>query len=167
MKLYGIHILCLQETRKPLSDFIETEEGFILILSGRVDVQEKEYAGVGFLVAPELRRSIYGFCQLSSRLACLKIRIPKGKLAILSCYSPHAGKDFEERFEFFQTLNHFWKSISSHDPRICMGDFNSRLYCRFAGEEQILGEFTLKNNDSLISNSNKYLLIEFCSSYDL
>ena len=34
MKVYDIHILCLQETHKPLSDYVETNEGFLLILSG-------------------------------------------------------------------------------------------------------------------------------------
>ena len=167
MEIYDIHILCLQETHKPLSNYIVTEKDFLLILSGRADTKEREFAGVGFLIAPTIRRSVYGFCQLSSRLACVKIRIPGGQLAILSCYAPHSGRDFEERLQFFQDLTCFWRSISSYGPRICMGDLNSRLYCRFAGEDDIIGDYMFQSRGEPNKFANRHLLMEFCSSNNL
>ena len=168
MLKYNIHILCLQETRKPLSDYSITEKGFILILSGKSNTEEREYAGVGFLIAPSIRSTIIGFCQHSNRIACLKIRVPGGKAAILSCYAPHAGRDFEERLGYFQDLAKFWKSVSSYGPKLCLGDFNSRLYCRFAEEEQIIGKHFFKNKiTKLRPTFNRYLLIKFCTQFDI
>jgi hypothetical protein len=57
-----------------------TPEGFLLILSGSAEEDTSETAGVGFQVAPSARRSVIGFCQASSRMASLKIRVRKGKI---------------------------------------------------------------------------------------
>ena len=60
MEEYGIHLLCLQDVRKPLSDYSITEAGFLFISSGGQN--SPEYAGVGFLVHPKLRKSVQFFC---------------------------------------------------------------------------------------------------------
>ena len=60
MDSFGIHILCIQETHRSLSDYFVTEEGFLRISSGN-DGKDKEYAGVGFVISSSLRRSAYGF----------------------------------------------------------------------------------------------------------
>ena len=52
MQEYGIHLLCLQEVRKPLSEHSITDKGYLLICSGRKE--SLEYAGVVFLVPSEL-----------------------------------------------------------------------------------------------------------------
>ena len=78
---YGIHILCLQEVRKPLSDCSITENGYLLICSGGDSAVE--YAGVGFLIHPMLRKHIHNFCQYSNRIAGVKIRTPGGKIAVV------------------------------------------------------------------------------------
>ena len=86
----------------------------------------------------------------------------------MSCYTPHAGKEFQERVEYFQHLAIYWKSISSHGPKLCFGDFNSRLYCRFAGEEEIIGEYFFQNDkDHLHPSLNRFLLLEFCAQFQL
>ena len=56
MEEYGIHLLCLQEVRKPLSDYVVIEAGFLLFSSGGQNAPE--YAGVGFLAHPQLRKSV-------------------------------------------------------------------------------------------------------------
>ena len=48
---------------------------------------------------------------------------------------------------------------------MCFGDFNSRLYCKYAGEENIIGSYYVKNQEKTMTASmNRFLLIEFCSS---
>ena len=164
----SIDILAIQETHRRLSDYWVTSEGFLIILSGRSD-EQRESAGVGFIVSPALRSSILGFCQATSRYACLKVRSSGGKIAIVSAYAPQSGRPFEERFSFFQDLLHFWKSISSHGPKFLLGDFNARLYQQFAGEEEIFGSFYVKNQrqQTLSAELNRFLLVEFCVSCDL
>ena len=61
----------------------------------------------------------------------------------------------------------FWRSISTHGPKICMGDFNSRLYCRYAGEKDIIGPFAFFNPGEPKADSNRHLLMEFCAAYNL
>ena len=163
MHEYGIHMLCLQEVRRPLSDYYVTDNGFLLITSG--GQQAPEYAGVGFLVHPSLRKNIHNFCQYSNRIVGIKIGTPGGKIAVVSTYAPHAERPFEERFQFFQDLTKYWDSISVNGQKLCFGDFNSRLYCRFGGEEQIVGPHFVRNQDKCITGTmNRFLLLEFCAS---
>ena len=164
MDYYGISILCLQEVRKSLSDYRITDEGFLFISSGG-NGDGSEFAGVGFLIHPSIRASIINFCQYSNRIASLKLRVQGGKLALISAYAPHAGRPFEERFNFFQQLTSFWHSISVNGPKICMGDFNSRLYCRMAGEEEYIGiHFFTNRLRPFEPRMNRFLLLEFCAS---
>ena len=51
MRSLNIHILCIQETHKPLSGYYITDEGYLVILSGCAD-EGREYAGVGFIISP-------------------------------------------------------------------------------------------------------------------
>ena len=73
MKNNSIDIQCIQETRKPNSDYYITDNGYLVITSGGSNLV-KEWAGVGFIVAPWIRPHIQGFCQLSNRVASIKIK---------------------------------------------------------------------------------------------
>ena len=157
---HGIHLLCLQEVRKCMSEYYITDAGFLFISSGGTG--NIEYAGVGFLVHPCLRNHVYNFCQYSNRIAGIKIRTPGGKLAVISAYAPHAGRPFDERFNFFQDVTTYWQSISVNGQKMCFGDFNSRLYCKYAGEEDIIGSHYVKNQEKhMVASMNRFLLIEF------
>ena len=163
----GISILCLQETHRAKSDNFITDAGFWLILSGRSD-DEREFAGVGFLIHPRVKRSIFIFRQVSNRLANIKIRIPGGKMTIITAYAPHAGRPFDERFEFFQNLSELWLNSSAHGPKICYGDFNARLYQRFADEHHIIGDhFFHKIKKDINVHMNRSLLLEFCEHAEI
>ena len=167
MQEYNIHILCMQEVRKPLSDYFITEQGFLLISSGG-DGTQPEFAGVGFLIHPSVRKSVCNFCQYSNRLACLKLRITGGKIAIFSCYAPHQGRAYDERLSYFQNLTQLWHSVSVNGPKLCFGDFNSRLYCRFAAESRIIGNYFFQNTSrTMRADLNRFLMVEFCSSASL
>ena len=88
MKRHNIGILCIQETHVKDSFYYTTYDVYFVILSGATDV-DREYAGVGFIIAPWLRRSVSGFLQYSNRLACLKLRCSKGVMALISAYAPY------------------------------------------------------------------------------
>ena len=93
----NIGIICLQETHKSQSEYWITEDGFLVVLSGAANAEDTETAGVGFLIAPGVRRSIIGFRQATSRVAYLKLRVPGGKVAVCSIYALHNGKPAAER----------------------------------------------------------------------
>ena len=125
----GLDVLCLQETHWTNTDSHVTDAGFLLILSGVMvtEREELERASVGFLVAPSARKSVVSFCQQSSRMTSLKIRVPGGKINLCSIYAPHPGKTLDERQTFYQSLAEWIASISGHGPLVLLGDMNARL----------------------------------------
>ena len=62
MRSYGIGITCVQEVWKYSNEYFITPEGFLCIFSGsdKVDANDSR-AGVGFIIAPEVRASVIGF----------------------------------------------------------------------------------------------------------
>ena len=83
---FGISILAIQETHISGAPFWEVE-GFLVICSGGL-VGEREYAGVGFIIAPKIRNAVVDFTQFSNRLIALK-----ELSAILSHMKNHKGAD--------------------------------------------------------------------------
>ena len=63
----GIDVLAIQETHRGYSEHFVTDSGYFYLLSGH-DQEEREYAGVGFIVAPACRKCIIGFCAASNRM---------------------------------------------------------------------------------------------------
>ena len=114
---FSIGVMCLQETRKSKSDVFVEERGFKIILSG-CSVAEREWAGVGFIVSPKVRKSIKGFCQFSNRLASLKLKTSGGVFAVLCAYAPHNLKELSEKLVFYDGLNKLLKNTSTNGPRL-------------------------------------------------
>ena len=167
MHKYNIDLICLQESHRPKSDYYVTDNGYLVILSGAAG-SCKEYAGVGFVVAPWIRRSVIGFCQYSNRLASLKLRVPGGKAVFFSAYAPHSGKSFDERQSFFQSTAEIFSKTSSHGPKYLLGDWNARLYQRLPGEEHVVGPHVFSNPYVQVPDgSNRNLLVEFCTGAGL
>ena len=106
MALYNIGILCIQETHRANSDYWLTESGYFIMLSGGPGI-DREWAGVGIIVAPHLRSALLGFTQASDRYMGAKFRCSGGKLCIISAYAPHAGRPFDERLAFFENIGGF------------------------------------------------------------
>ena len=101
MKERSIDVLCMQETRVKHSPYYTVGAGFLVVLSGSA-ADGREFAGVGFIIAPWVRKSICGFfLQRSNRSAALRLRTPGGKIAIVTAYSPHSGYPFETRQKLF------------------------------------------------------------------
>ena len=92
MKDNSLDILCIQETRKPNSDkYWHDDSGHLVLLSGNGG-GSREWAGVGFVVSPALQRYIVGFHPVSSRIACLKMRVAGGFVALFCVSSLHTLK---------------------------------------------------------------------------
>ena len=78
MRKRALAFLCLQETRVSYSGNRVLDNGYLLITAGQDD-DKRTYAGVGFLVAPWLRQSVFSFKPTSERICCLKLRVIGGK----------------------------------------------------------------------------------------
>ena len=142
----GIGLMCLQETHVSGSPYFFSED-YLVILSGASDDQ-REYAGVGFLVAPWLQAAVVGYTQFSNRLASIKIRISGGQAVFISAYAPHGGYPFAERQAFYDELERFALLQKPHGPTVILGDFNARLHRRRGGENEWMGPFVFGNPDA-------------------
>ena len=108
------------------SPYHVTDDGFLVVCSGSA-VGVKEFAGVGFVVAPWIRGSVVGFIQNSNRIACLKLRVPQGKIALIYAYAPHGGYPFDIRQSFFSQLSEAFEKTSVNGLKLICGDLNSRI----------------------------------------
>ena len=98
MRRYNIGILCMQETWKTKAAAYDYQ-GFQVILSGP-DQTNRCWAGVGFIVAPWLRRRVKSYQQTSERMAQIKLAVRGGTIGIISAYAPHNLKPLAERADF-------------------------------------------------------------------
>ena len=165
MVLNSVDIVCIQESRKSKSDHFATCDGFAVFLSGRGD-EEREFAGVGFVVAPSFRKFVIGCDPYSSRISSLKIRVTGGCGYIFSVYAPHNLHALDARSKFYEDLSASLKKTKSNGPRLLMGDFNARIGQRKPGEETILGEHCFgRETSAKVQIPNRDLLIEFCAEH--
>ena len=122
MQSRALGLMCLQETRVPFSGSRQLDNGYSLITAGQDD-EKRTYAGVGFLIAPWLRRSVYSFKPISERLCCIKLRVRGGNAAIFNVYAPHGGYEYGVRQQFFSSLAGHVADTSVHGLRLIVGDF--------------------------------------------
>ena len=160
----SLDICCIQETRKSNSDKYLHDSGHVVLLSGNGSGL-REWAGVGFIVSPALQRFVVGFHPISSRMACLKVRVVGGLVAIFCVYSPHTLKPLVERVQFYDDLEIHLDRCKVNGGKFIFGDLNARLGCCKPGEENILGDYCYgREVQSAIELPNRDLLIEFCTS---
>ena len=134
---------------------MDTEGGFLLILSGTSVGEPRATAGVGFLVSPRARHCIVRVCQETSRMASLKFRAPGGKCSVCCICAPHMGRPRDERQDFYQKLAQWLLSRSQHGPLMVIGDFNARLHGRLDSDPESIGIH-------IFGDGPRSLLLELC-----
>ena len=167
MQARGIGLLCMQEVRRPGSAYF-LEDGFLIIQSGSSG-EEREWAGVGFIVAPWLRPCISGFLQKSNRLCSIKLKTTSGKLSVICAYAPHNGRPHDERQQFFSELSTLYDHTNGCQEKIVFGDLNSRIGRQLPGEEEQIGlhSFGRAATSGIPGEFNRDLLLELCVSHEL
>ena len=166
MKQQSIHIMCIQEARKPNSDHYVTQDGFLVVLSGTSGANI-ELAGVGFIVAPFARYCVAGYWQVDNRIAFIKVALPSGKFAITCVYAPHNMKEPDEKLQFYDKLQAHLQRISALGCGMVVGDWNVRLGRRRTGEEDIMGEYGFgREAMRRVDPPNRDLFTEFCSCFE-
>ena len=121
-----------------------TEEGFFMILSGGVPGQ-RDFAGVGFLIAPYARQYIIGFSEHTDRITNICYRVTGGQLGIMTAYAPHGGHEYSIRQSFYSELTDYYERFRCFGPKLIMGDMNARMHCQQEGESEQLVFFCTGN----------------------
>ena len=97
----------------------------------------------------------------------MKLRIPQGRLAIISAYAPF-GYPFDERQRFFEDLGTMCRKTSVNQLKYVSGDLNSHIHRQMPGEETVIGEHAFGDPSAELGlGSNRELLLEFCVARDL
>ncbi|XP_065197221.1 uncharacterized protein LOC135828726 [Sycon ciliatum] len=133
----GIETLGLQET-KWFGNNVYNVEDAVVVASGRPTPVENFARGEG--VALVMRgRSALAFAAggrqwtaVSSRVMVVKLQfaLESGKsqwVHVLVCYAPTFRSSRDEKFKFFNSLEHVLLSIPVSDKLIVLGDFNARV----------------------------------------
>ena len=164
MKRYNIDILCLQETRSVKAS-VYTEQGHLVITSG-TDDGARCWSGVAFVIAPHCKWRIKSYCQVSDRLAYVRLRVPGGILGLITAYAPHNLKSLAERFDFYVALDDTCRMCKANLGKVVAGDFNARIGQRRPLEEEVLGDHCFGREAShRVEAPNRDLLMEFsCAS---
>ena len=129
MKARNISVLAIQETHITHSDTF-VYEGYKFYLSGSKD---DKFAGVGFIVSPNLNIHVRGFKPVSSRIAIIRIAASPRSLEIYSVYAPSqltsgensVALDLERKQLFWDDMSRVCNTHSPYFP-IIVGDFNAR-----------------------------------------
>ena len=159
----SIGVLCMQETHITGAQYFY-DNGFLVILSG-AEGDGRSYAGVGFIVAPDVCSSVSGFLQKNDRLASLRLRVRGGQVCLVTAYAPTntANHPFHERYAWYTSAVDFIQSQRTHGPSIVMGDFNARVHSCRPGEETCVGRFAFGDPTKTTEpTDNRELLIEMC-----
>ena len=118
MSALSVGVLCLQETHCLGSSTFECE-GHIFILSG-AEHGSRQYAGVGFIVAPWMRHAIKGYLQQDNRMASLRVRVSGGILTLITVYAWTNEHNYDVRHDFFADLLRFSQKCKSHGPTLLL-----------------------------------------------
>lgn len=164
----NISISCLQEVRRSYSEYFVGHDGHLIIVSGSSG-EEREWAGMGFIEAPWLRKAIVGFMQVSNRLCTIKMKTKTGKLSIINACAPHNAKPHDERQKFFADLGDIYERPAGCDVKIFVGDLNARIGQQQPGEERAIGPFTFGRMrvNGKEGEANRDLLTEMCVAHSL
>ena len=131
----------------------------------RQDDKQRTYAGVSFLIAPWMRKSIHSFKPVSERICYLKVRVKGGKAAIINAHAPHNGHEYQLRQQYFTQLAGVASTVSTSGLKLIVGDLNSRIHNSTGGEQEVFGDYCFgdpRYNPALHPDSNRELLIELC-----
>ncbi|KAE9339024.1 hypothetical protein PF008_g11762 [Phytophthora fragariae] len=120
---YRVDIAALQET-KICTEATQSISNYSLIT---LKCTNPHY-GIGFVVAPHLRRYVTSaWGALSDRIGVLQLRLRSGRMNIINAYAPHMGRSIEEADRFYADLATTHNKPPRRDLTFVLGDFNAKL----------------------------------------
>ena len=151
LKLYGVEICCLQETK--ITEEVDEEIGGYRLIN--INSEQQSY-GNGFLISPKWKHSVYRFWKESDRIAILQLDLdpdryevkdhtdlkmtlrkikpakPEKLMTVINVYAPHTGRlneSLEELEEMYKKLDTILLDLSRTKDLFCIaGDFNASQF---------------------------------------
>ena len=163
MKIYGIRVLDISETRWLQTGQIRLATGEQLLYSGHTMDGASHTEGVGLMLAPEAQRALIGWEPVSSRIITAKFTSKRKNinLHIIQCYAPTNDADEEKKDEFYLQLQAIVEKASTKDM-VMMGDFNAKIGSDNTGYEDTMGTHGLG-----VMNNNGERFADLCANNQL
>ena len=150
MQKHNLDVLMLSETRST-SYYSYQSEKHLVILSGN---SRDKYAGVGSIIAPQVRRHLLDVMQDSTRLLHLVFKQRGGNIHIIGAYAPHSGLDYEDiRAPFWDNLEERIAKIPQPEPVYLVGDFNVRFQAQHKHDDGVTGPYTYGKGPRFVDHS--------------
>ena len=122
----------MQETRWKGSKAKELGDGYKLYYHGETNNRN----GIGIIVSQKWRDNVLNINRITDRIMALQLVIAKGKMNVLSVYTPQTGCTVEETETFWRKLDEVLQSIPANEKVILAGDMNGRLGTDRSGVER-------------------------------
>ena len=157
----------MQEVRRLKSDCFRAESGFSVYLSGSCS-GDREWAGVGFVVAPHVSSCVVGFTPMSNRIASLKLKVAGGHIALVTVLAPHTLRPPDEKLSFYDELEKHIERVRVNGNLHIIGDLNARLGQQRPSEDHIHGGYNCgREAQHIVETPNRDLLTELCECHSL
>ena len=172
METYHLDIVLLQETHtQGAASYCIRDHLFYLV--GSSDRKCDAHAGVGFILAPHMRKYVIRFTPYHARVAALEINTRPRASTFFSIYAPSTlpdpALDRERKEAFWDLLASIVPRSNSSSPIVIAGDFNSRLIRKLAEDPPVFGD-ALFGTSSVIHTeewNNRANLLSFAHERNL
>jgi len=118
-----IDIVCVQETKWTGKSARELGEGYKIFYSG----EKSTVNGVGIILSPELKTKVIEVERTDDRMIKLKLITAGEVINIISAYAPQAGRNNEEKEQFYEKLEQLVLTCNPEELLIIGGDMNGHV----------------------------------------
>ncbi|XP_071724739.1 uncharacterized protein [Rutidosis leptorrhynchoides] len=124
--------------------------------------KDKNRNGVGIVVDKSIVDDVVEVQRYEDRVTCIKVRMGKDMLHIISAYVPQVGLDDNVKQEFWDKMDDIMQTIPIEEKVIIGGDLNGHVGTSRDGYEEAHGGYGYGSR-----NRDGESILDFVSAYDL
>ena len=158
VKKYRLDIVSLSSTKKRGNGIVVLQDGWQLLYS-EVEPSTHAQSGVGLLISLPLIDAVIEWKPINERAALLRLQLPMKTQAVIQVYAPNVESNYPK---FLDNVSQVLESIPTSNSILLMGDFNTHI-----GNDSITWKGVIGPNDNKNLNSQRRLLLDFCSNSGL
>ena len=123
---YKLSILGICETRWIESRCIRLSTGQTVLYSGHDHANDPHTEGVGFILTPQVAKSLIGWNPVSSKIVTARFHTKIRKATFIQCYAPTNEADDDAKAAFCERLQCVIDGVAKKDLLLLLGDLNAK-----------------------------------------